>query len=250
MATLSEFENSKISISEDLEQLALLLNQYNLCKDTERLYSASKKIKYDIGDNTTWKYSIGLQFSIPTLPSHIRPPELEFLEVYFTIDIDGNILTESIIDPINNLEFNISITGLSNTGENVAYWHLDKHVGEVDDGITKFIHPEYHLSFGGNKLWDERRDYGNMLIHPSPRIPHPPMDAILGVDFILQNFINKQDIRRLISTPEYRSILKNSQRRIWMPYMLSLAHHWCNFSCTNYFLETPQSKKLYPNLEY
>ena len=48
-----EYENSKKSISDDLEQLAELLNDYGLCKDTSSLYQASN-LRYDtVGNN--WK---------------------------------------------------------------------------------------------------------------------------------------------------------------------------------------------------
>ena len=46
-----EYENSKKSISDDLEQLAELLNDYGLCKDTSSLYQASN-LRYDtVGNN-------------------------------------------------------------------------------------------------------------------------------------------------------------------------------------------------------
>lgn len=243
-----EYENSKKSISDDLEKLAELLNDHGLCKDTSSLYQASN-LRYDT-TNSNWKYYINIPITVNTLPSHMRPTEVECLEINFSIQIEGKFLGENVVEnPIDDLKFDIAINGLSDKGEHIATWHLDKHIGKDGDGKSKFIHPEYHFSFGGNKMWEQNLDYGNILIHPSPRLPHPPMDAILGVDFILQNFIDKDDILRLISTPEYKVIVRNSQRRLWMPYMLAAAKHWCGHLDCTYSEKNNLCRVFYPMLE-
>ena len=243
-----EYENSKKSISDDLEQLAELLNDYGLCKDTSSLYQASN-LRYDtVGNN--WKYYINIPITINTVPAHIRPIEVECLEINFSIQVMGVFLEEDMIEnPIADLNFDIVIRGLSDKGEHIATWHLDKHIGQEGDGKSRFIHPEYHFSFGGNKMWEQNLDYGNVLIHPSPRLPHPPMDAVLGVDFILRNFVDKDDIQRLISTPEYRAIVRNSQRRLWKPYMLASAKYWCSHLDCIYSNDDGLCRVFYPMLE-
>lgn len=243
-----EYENSKESISDDLERLAELLNEYGLCKDTSSLYQASS-LKYNPAD-TNWKYCINIPITVNTLPAHMRPTKVECLEINFSLQIEGVFLEENVVgNPINDLKFDIVINGLSDKGEHIATWHLDKHIGGKGDGKSKFIHPEYHFSFGGNKMWEQNLDYGNILIHPSPRLPHPPMDAILGVNFILQNFVDKDDILGLISTPEYKTIVKNSQRRLWMPYMLAIAKHWCRHLNCIYSDTSNLCEIFYPMLE-
>ena len=87
-----EYENSKKSISDDLEQLAELLNDYGLCKDTSSLYQASN-LRYDtVGNN--WKYYINIPITINTVPAHIRPIEVECLEINFSIQVMGVFLEE------------------------------------------------------------------------------------------------------------------------------------------------------------
>ncbi len=240
------YENSKESISRDLEQLAVLLNVHNFCKDTSSLYQASK-LEYNDGDN--WKYEIDIPITVNTIPSHIRPIEIECLDIRFSLNIEGMFLPEDALEnPLSNLKFDIVIQGLSTLETYIATWHLDKHVCKEEDGKSKFIHPEYHFSFGGSKMWEQSLNYGNILIHPSPRLPHPPMDAVLGVDFILQNFIDKKDIQKLINTPEYKRIVRNSQRRLWMPLMLAAAKHWCSHVDCAYSKGTSLCESIYPML--
>jgi len=224
----TEFENNKESICNDLLILAELLNEHDLCKDTKSLYSASN-FRYNT-DINNWKYNVSIPITVNSIPSHIRPIDTEFLEINFSIEIEGTFVEEMNVENcLLDLKFDILISGLTNEGLNIATWHLDKHVGCDDDGESKFTHPEYHFSFGGNKMWEQNLDCGGILLHPSPRIPHPPMDAILGVDFILQNFIDRKDIFKLLNTPEYKNIVRNSQIRLWRPYMLATASHWCNY---------------------
>ena len=61
---------------------------------------------------------------------------------------------------------------------------------------------------------------------PSPRFAYPPMDAILGVDFILRNYINKDKTKNILNTPEYRLMVTKSQERLWKPYFISISSKW------------------------
>jgi hypothetical protein len=51
-----------------------------------------------------------------------------------------------------------------------------------------------------------------------PRLPYPPLDAILAIDFVLANFRGSvwRDLR---SVAEYRRLVLEAQHRLWRPYM-------------------------------
>jgi hypothetical protein len=68
---------------------------------------------------------------------------------------------------------------------------------------------------------DASFDYGTGLILESPRIAHPPMDAILGIDFVLTNYFcsSRLDFRE---EGDYSNLLRAAQKRIWLPYARAL----------------------------
>lgn len=60
------------------------------------------------------------------------------------------------------------------------------------------------------------------------------MDFFLGIDFIISNFLNKEDYYKISGNSLYKNALKNSQNSVWKQYILSIAHHWCKFSGCEY----------------
>lgn len=94
----------------------------------------------------------------------------------------------------------------------------------------------------------ENVNLGDVLLLPAPRISYPPMDIVLGIDFILSNFVEKKVYNELRCDPQYKSAVKNAQARLWKPYILSLAHFWCKHQCGEYHIDPMQSKYFNPNL--
>lgn len=92
------------------------------------------------------------------------------------------------------------------------------------------MHPVYHLHYGGNRLdstiQNEDHCYGDSLFLDSPRLAHPPMDAILGVDFVLTNYVSQESFRTLREDNQYQNLVKAAQSRVWRPYIQALAHSW------------------------
>jgi hypothetical protein len=71
------------------------------------------------------------------------------------------------------------------------------------------------------------------------------MDAILGIDFVLSNFVKKDIYNKIKTNSQYKAAVKHSQERLWKPYMLSLANHWCKYSGFN---SNEIGKKYHPTL--
>lgn len=227
-----ELESSQI-IGADLCTLARLLNDYSVCADTSALETAGQNCQY-LNEANCWKYNLGkLVFQIDKMGSQI-PFDSYDLSVSLTVHIAGNLdnEVETIKDPLKRLSFDIEIEGfrdnLTTQELDVMYssWHLDRHIIEEGDGDNKFVHPIYHFSFGGNKMEEKGDIFGNSLVLPTPRIAHPPMDAILGIDFILQNYFTREKISKIVSDPEYIGIMKRAQERLLKPYFLSIVSFW------------------------
>ena len=55
----------------------------------------------------------------------------------------------------------------------------------------------------------------------SPRIPHPPMDIILAIHFIILNFVNSNEYPSkdcLLSDESYINVIERAQKRVLEPY--------------------------------
>jgi len=219
-------------ISSDLNILANLLNTEGICSDTSALQRAIN-LCYNVDHKESYRYDFGSLEFTPDQVGGVIPFGAEDLKLKFSISIGINKCDETIIcDPLNKLEFNIEIFGLYMDELNQCVrdlycsWHLDKHIEKEGDLTTKYSHPHYHFCFGGRNMEENNHDYGACLILPSPRFAYPPMDAILGIDFILQNYIHKDKTNKILNNSEYKEIIIKSQERLWKPYFSSIASRW------------------------
>jgi hypothetical protein len=247
MAKLNKgIENREIG--DDLCLLAELLVSEGLCIDASALNTAGNACS-KIPESDQWTYSLGkLDFSIDEVGSTL-PAEATELVLSFSISITGNDdRVNEINDPLNSLTFDLEISGsfYDVKADDVTHlfcsWHLDRHVFQPGDGKSKFSHPLYHFTFGGNKMAESGLDFGSTLIMPSPRLAYPPMDAILGIDFILQNYFHKDKIRKLMENPKYLDMVRKSQTRLWQPYFESIATKWTNVGNVKYNIDFTYSK--------
>lgn len=223
--------NKKESLASDLCEFANLLNEYGLILDCKGLYDASEKIRTS-QNNSLWKYECtNLNFYIDGAVGGTIPVNISCVEIIFSIKIEGIYnFGETYSNPLNFLAFDLELSGLDSSSSSFyAAWHLDKHIGNVNDNECNFHHPEYHFTFGGNKMEEKGDIFGNCLILPSPRISYPPMDAILGIDFILQNYLALPKRRKVMGDSRYKEIVFNSQIRLWKPYYTSITSKWHEF---------------------
>lgn len=217
-------------IASDIFDLAQLLVSHNLIQDAKSLYDASAKLQSS-QNVAEWKYDCdNLKFSVEGAVAGTIPQHVSLVEIIFSISIVGEIFSNDDIcqNPLSKLNFDIELEGLRELDDKIytyfASWHLDKH---IKSSQCYFIHPEYHLTFGGNKLEEKGIDnFGSTLILPAPRVACPPMDVILGIDFILQNYFPLEKIYKLLDDSKYKEIVFNSQQRLWKPYYLSLSSAW------------------------
>lgn len=220
-------DNKNIIIS-DLHALGTLLQQFNFISDAKPLFDAAGKL-YNCSDEC-WEYEcINIKFlEIEEKMAGAIPIDIVFFQIIFNINIKG-LYTDEIkySNPLIKLNFDIDIEGIDEKGNEIySSLHLDKHISEEGDGENKFIHPEYHFTFGGNNLEARGDIFKGFLILPTPRIPHPPMDIFLGIDFIIQNYFTIDKRRKLVNDSQYREIMKRAQDRLWRPYFSSIYTSW------------------------
>lgn len=145
-------------------------------------------------------------------------------------------------DPIHEYQLQL-VLKVSNLETLLAKcsWHFEKHPDKKPDGSPEnepeFLHPLYHLHFGGYEMTDEDKglEFGNVLLVEAPRIMHPPMDIVLAVDFVIKNFYSCHSCQPLISLvtdPDYIRIVKNARERFWKPFAYGIAS---NFATNHHF---------------
>lgn len=114
------------------------------------------------------------------------------------------------------------------------------------DNEPENVHPRYHFQFGGNEVlnWIDacEMNFGSSLFLDTPRLSHPPLDIILGIDFVLSNFYGEK-WKNLTQDSTYRKLLAEAQERFWKPYAMSLASTWTNTIASDW-----PSKDIWPQI--
>lgn len=252
-----ELEDNKDSIVEDLSKFAEIIEQYESIfsiAGTNTLHSLAEKCKSS-SDNNCWSYSIENLIIIAIIEDSgtIYPSNCsKYREFRINLDIKGkyskfNYFQNPLIDYCLNIE--IESEDKSDCGiKCYTAWHFDKH---KDEELTNFIHPEYHLQQGGNRMKEKIAkgiNYGDSLMLSSPRLSYPPLDAVLVIDYILRQYLGTKMCKDIFDNPEYESIVKNSQFRLWRPYALSFASHWIEFEEEDSIQGEYSCKNIHPNL--
>lgn len=197
-------------------------------KSKERKGRGGKEKEAKLEREESWGYSFqGLEFHVIDEDSsrHARPDGAEVVSIELSISLEGPCLDDDdFSNPFSALGVDIVAIGLSSDGNEdlKCAWHLDKHIHEKGDAPTTLAHPMYHFQHGGNNV-AQLKSYGKHLILEPPRIAHPPLDAILAVDFILSNYCGTRwnDLR--LENAMYRDLVASAQERYWTPYAFSTA---------------------------
>lgn len=173
----------------------------------------------------SWGYQVDdLRFRVKTPQKAIPSSVGKYLQVVMNFKIQGKC-SDELTDLIKLLEFSIVVT--SDDGAYLSSWHFDKHIvsEEGGDGEPEDAHPLYHFQYGGKNLAPLQGDHGGILILPSPRIGHPPMDVVLAIDFVLSNFAGAH-WKSLREKTDYSRRLIEAQERYLKPYVESMFSWW------------------------
>jgi len=218
-----------LDMASDIEYLVELLNKKGIN------ISAAYKVSTSIKSKKELEYTlpplsieIGDTEKFPKRISHSK--SVKSLVLLFDLSILGSYdqLKEDK-DPFKEFSFNIVIKGKNknNPQSKLVYaLHLDRHnIEEQQDGNEpNQAHPLYHFQFGGSKIKEESIDFGQALFLDAPRIMHHPIEFILGIDFILSNFV-PQVWNMLKEDRSYKKILSKYQKDFILPYFRSITSH-------------------------
>lgn len=203
-------------IPQDIAKLAEIIRKYDFTSIIEPypLEQAASNWKewnkFDISD---------LTFTISCSKQKPIPNNINRIAIVLDINyIYGNL--EEECDVFQNYQLNLCIKGYklgTNSESKFFSWHLDKE----ENTDASFIHPLYHFHAGGKRLKGKiGKDSENFVIS-SPRLAHPPMDIILAIHFIIQNFVNGSEVKekeQLIHDHDYCEIVSRAQQRVLDPY--------------------------------
>lgn len=199
-----------------------------LFQDLENLkHCVSSNMEFD--DNKILYDISPIRVLIPETLSHTIPDNIEQIEIRISVrNIEIQKVEMNIKDPITKWGgFDIILEGFINDkSEVIASWHLDKR--EVSETYS-FIEPEYHFSFGGQKMEEKLEiswNFGDTLLMRTPRLMHPPMGVILGIDFILNNYVDRDYCGDLLDKKEYKEIISEMKQILWKPYALAFAKNF------------------------
>jgi hypothetical protein len=222
-STPQTFRNTQ---ARELDRLAILLGKYrNICPNTGPLHTAAKQCRSFPKKSDLWGYKLDrLQFYVEK-PRHTFPENIsDTLVVELSVTVEGKCHPVKSDDPFEQLAVNIVVSGKNPyQPENICAWHLDRHI----DSESEVVHPLYHFQYGGNRMEHLKDDLGRVLLLETPRLVHPPMEAVLAIDFVLSNFVGatwKQIKEEKDGT--YRNMVAEAQERFWYPYAESIAARW------------------------
>lgn len=164
----------------------------------------------------------------PSLPRNcINPDNISNIEITLEASVTySNFNVDKVVDPLHALYFVVSIS--SDKPKGFQSWHLDK---QGDAPLSNYIHPEYHMTFGGSKLKEKKSNgftFGEGLYFGTPRLMHPPMDFILGIDFILNHYVDSDYAKVFLEHEKYLDIVEQMKIQLWKPYSLALLKNYCH----------------------
>jgi hypothetical protein len=206
----------------DLGKLAELIPKYDsdgiIQNATKELYRAQGQIRNGLEQEIIIE---SIEVHLKKKMSGTIPPDLRSVTIFFEMKCEFDMsLDINVKDRIKKgYEFQIEVQGEHDTGAHFNAWHLDKDIKEAGDNPAKVTHPSYHFQAGGSKLED--KEISGAIFLGAPRLPHPPMDVILGLHFILSNYCSKKDypfLNDLFGDYEYEEIIERAQERMFIPY--------------------------------
>ena len=214
---MSQRKNNIQSLSEPVSELNAVMVAIN-----KYLQSKGSQYKNEMNGDTYCCTLTDCRFYFAgKLPDNTKPMGLENLEIVFSITFQYNEKGTNIKEKFGKnhraFRFELLLKNISRTNKYISSWHLDYEPDETN----RNIHPIFHLNFGGNKMKkiedNIAADYGNLLLMSAPRWNYYPMDAVLGIDLILSNFLEKDEYVKLY-TGKYKQAVENSKIRLWQSY--------------------------------
>lgn len=218
----------------DMDILKGLLEQYHF-KDNNRielseLEGVVNKIRANIGIKKKKKLffatdNSGIKFH--TMTTGMNPnPSTQDQKIDLTLELKYEFTCDKtdLKEIIKGYCLDIQIEGVQKNHGSTHYfeWLQDMLLPKnKKDKRYQFIHPYYHFHAGGAFL--KAKGPGSLIQLSSPRLPYPPMDIVLAVNFIICNFFSTQDDKfkqemKILDDEEYKRLISRAAHRLYTPY--------------------------------
>ncbi len=208
--------------SSNLRALGESLLTAAVCEDISPLESAAYQCLKGSPTTPAWSYDVSLlTFRLSNLAG-IRPMGASGMIATLSVSLTGRIRDASVdADPFSQLAIDLVLSGTEAKHTVKAAWHFDRHIGQNE--TRSDIHPLYHVQYGGRQM--KQAELGETLLCDAPRILHPPMDAVLAVDFVTSNFAYPGWLA-LRQDPAYMRLMAASYRLFWQPWFYCMSSFW------------------------
>jgi hypothetical protein len=229
--SIAEKKNYCKVLANHLRYISGLLKENGIVKDISPILSAATMYQRSLNMDLNVYEAI-----IDQLIFHSIDPEQKFrkirpkrvhrgagLDLEYNISLKGNLPVSDSADPLSELAIGFKLTALSEDNKLlVNSWHIDRHItGEGENSY--FPHPVYHIQYGGKTMTeDEGIDHGDILLVDTPRVPCPPHDIALSIDYILCNYYGRVWYQ-LKEDDRYNDAIKYSRKCFWYAYFKSIS---------------------------
>lgn len=207
----------------DLLYLAGLLEDKHLVADAGPLKAAANQLSKPSGV-LEWRYRVtGLTFNLDLPANSLPAPIATGLTIVLNVTARGRVPCPAH-DPFTELAIDIGLSASAPGGaSHLCTWHLDRHI--TGGHVPVDLHPLYHFQYGGRGMVPVHGFLGQTLLLEAPRLIHPPLDAVLAVDFVLGHY-GGAGRAVLLKDAGYRQRIREAQRRLWRPIDEALSRAW------------------------
>lgn len=231
--------NEVNSMLQDLKSLAKLLEKHKfkengtieiskleeLITDVESKLDGKKKKKMVFATKNE-----GIAFHTLTTGMSANPAtKNQKLDLYLSMSYEYHSEEAEVDEKMKHYTLNLHIKGVqkNNPSKHDFGWHQDGfeemrlEVKKKKKRKLHFIHPYYHFHAGGTAI--AGKGPGSLMMLSSPRLPHPPMDIVLAVNFIICHFYSTQETRfakemGIFEDDDYKQLVERSATRLYKPY--------------------------------
>lgn len=194
------------------------------CRNPDSLKTAANHLNRRGSSNLlSWKYQVVQLEFLADKPRHSQPSTLpDQIDVILDVSAEG-LAGHDPHDPFTHLAVNIQLKAEIGGQEHLDTWHMDRHL--TGGNTPEEIHPLYHIQRGGHRMSGLMNNIGRTMVLEPPRITHPPLDAILGIDYVLSHYAGRKWCE-LRTRNEYAKLVREAQKRLWSGVAWTWARHW------------------------
>lgn len=238
--------NEVNSMLQDLKSLARLLEKYKFKEhgtiEVTKLEEVITDVEGKLGGKKRKKMVFatkneGIAFHTLTTGMNANPAtKKNKLDLYLTLSFEFNSDGKEVEEIIKHYALNLHIKGVqkNNPSNHDFGWHQDGFeemrldVKRKKKRKLQFIHPYYHFHAGGKAI--NGKGPGSLIILSSPRLPHPPMDIVLAVNFVICHFFSTHEMRfagemDIFADDDYKQLVERSAMRLYRPYYEEIRNH-------------------------